>query len=73
MEPGYAFASQFIDLASVFKKLSYSVWVGEPYKLTSLKTLQTFWYYKKGSICFSRKSAVGTFMGGGLKSVFKIY
>jgi len=67
--PGYAFASQFTDLASLFKKMGCSIWVGKPYKRKSLKTLQT----KKGSICFRSKNAVGTFKGGGVKSVFQMY
>lgn len=35
LEPGYAFASQFIDLVSLFKKVRYSIGVGELYELTS--------------------------------------
>lgn len=38
-----------------------------------LKTLQTFVYYKKGSICFSSGTAAGTFVAGRVKSALKTY
>lgn len=45
-------------------------WAIQVYKL---KILQTFVYYKKGSICFSSRSAVGTFMAGRVKSILKMF